>query len=88
MADRPPHQGRAFRVVLVCTVACYLLGYPLALGAHQAVGWVFVTLGGPLLIVLGVLTIRRLTRPSAAPEEGAGGPGGPDNEVADDTSTR
>jgi hypothetical protein len=44
----------------VATALCYAIGYPLALGAGVTFGWVLVTLGGPLLIAVGVLLIRRL----------------------------
>lgn len=46
--------------LLVAVAACYGLGYPLALVAHSAAGWVLVTLGGVCLIALGVVTIRRV----------------------------
>ena len=42
------------------TVLCYAVGYPLALIGHSPLGWVFVALGGPLLIATGVIVIRRL----------------------------
>lgn len=44
----------------VATALCYAIGYPLALGAGVTFGWVLVTLGGPLLIALGIVLIRRL----------------------------
>jgi hypothetical protein len=49
-------------LLLIATVACYGIGYPLALWGHSNVGWVFVFLGGPLLLALGVLAVRTLHR--------------------------
>lgn len=60
MTPRRGHLGRRFQVVLVSTVLCYLIGYPLALAGHSNVGWALVTLGGPLLITLAILTIREV----------------------------
>jgi hypothetical protein len=60
--------------LLGATVACYGVGYPLALLGHSAVGWVLVFLGGPCLLALGVLTVRRLHRDGSTPprsKEGA-----------------
>lgn len=56
----PPrgHPDRRFGAVLVATVLCYSVGYPLALVGHSNFGWVLVALGGPLLIMLGILSIR------------------------------
>ena len=53
---------RGVRLLLAATALCYLVGYPLALVGHSPVGWVFVTLGGPLLIALGVVAVRHLHR--------------------------
>ena len=53
-----PHSR--YRGLVIATVLCYAVGYPLALLGHSNVGWVFVFLGGPLLLTLGVLTIRRI----------------------------
>ena len=58
---------RTLWLLLVATVACYGTGYPLALWGHSAAGWVLVFLGGPLLLTLGVLTVRLLHRSSAPP---------------------
>jgi hypothetical protein len=61
--------------LLVATAACYGVGYPVALLGHSNVGWVLVFLGGPLLLALGVLTVRWLhrstqtTSPSRGPRE-------------------
>lgn len=46
---------------------CYAVGYPLALVGHSVAGWVLVFLGGPFLIALGVVVIRRVHRASRAP---------------------
>jgi fatty acid desaturase len=54
--------ARLIWAVAIATALCYAIGYPLALGAGVAFGWVLVTLGGPLLIALGVLVIRRVHR--------------------------
>jgi hypothetical protein len=55
-------------------VACYGIGYPLALWGHSDAGWVLVFLGGPLLLTLGVLTVRLLhERTTAAPPTGSTG---------------
>jgi hypothetical protein len=48
-------------------VACYAIGYPVALIGHSALGWVLVFLGGPCLLALGVLTVRWVQRSDAAP---------------------
>ena len=56
----PAASNSRFLALGVATVLCYAIGYPLALLGHSAVGWVFVFLGGPLLLALGVLTIRRI----------------------------
>lgn len=59
-----PRPSGAQSVLAVAAGLCYVVGYPVALLAHSAVGWVFVTLGGVLLLALGVLTIRRVHRAS------------------------
>jgi hypothetical protein len=51
---------RTLWLLLVATLACYGIGYPLALWGHSDAGWVLVFLGGPLLLTLGVLTVRLL----------------------------
>ena len=53
--------------LLAATVICYGVGYPVALLGHSNVGWVLVFLGGPLLLALGVLTVRRLHRNGGTP---------------------
>lgn len=60
-----PEDRRTLWVLLAATVACYATGYPLALWGHSAVGWVLVFLGGPLLLILGALTIRQLHQGAA-----------------------
>ncbi len=45
--------------LIAATALCYAVGYPLALIGNSDFGWVLVTLGGPLLIAVGVLVIRR-----------------------------
>ena len=62
MADteREHHSNRLLAILIVATAVCYAVGYPLALVGGSDIGWVLVTLGGPLLISVGVLAIRRL----------------------------
>jgi hypothetical protein len=65
---------RTLWLLLVATLACYGAGYPLALWGHSNAGWVLVFLGGPLLLTLGVLTVRMLDRgrdQSGGPRPGA-----------------
>jgi cyanate permease len=65
MVDR--EQGsRRLRLLCVITALCYLIGYPLALGAHSAIGWVFVALGGPFLFALLMTVIQRVHSRSVA----------------------
>ena len=54
--------GRLLWILGCATVLCYAIGYPLALLARSSVGWVFVTLGGPLLVAFVVVVIRRYGR--------------------------
>jgi len=51
---------RRLRLLTVATALCYAVGYPLALGAHSAVGWIFVALGGPFLVALLFMVIQRV----------------------------
>jgi len=60
MPARGSPNGRTLWLLLAATAACYGIGYPVALWGHSAAGWVLVFLGGPLLLWLGVLTIRRI----------------------------
>ena len=55
-------EERALKILLVLTALCYALGYPVAIIGHSAAGWVLVFLGGPLLIAVLVLVIRRVQR--------------------------
>jgi hypothetical protein len=68
MAATREHPQRRFAALLAATALCYAIGYPLALVAHSAVGWVFVTLGGPLLIAVGVVVIRRVHFSAEGPD--------------------
>jgi hypothetical protein len=73
MPDRGSPRGRTLWLLLAATLACYGIGYPVALWGHSPVGWVLVFLGGPLLLTLGALTVRRIhggagADPSAAVE--------------------
>jgi hypothetical protein len=60
MPDRGSPRSRTLWLLLAATLACYGIGYPVALWGHSTAGWVLVFLGGPLLLTLGVLTIRRI----------------------------
>lgn len=51
-------RNRALSTLLALTAICYLIGYPLALVWHSNIGWIFVVLGGPLLIASGIVLIR------------------------------
>jgi hypothetical protein len=75
MTGSPARRDRRLVAVLVATALCYLIGYPVALVGHSAVGWAFVSLGGPLLIILGVMVVRRMH---------AGPDGRPNRDTADD----
>ena len=65
MTGRPA--GSALVWLAGAAVLCYGIGYPLALIGHSVAGWVLVFLGGPCLIGLGVVAIRRVHRSSQAP---------------------
>jgi hypothetical protein len=71
MTGRPP-AGSALVWLAVATVLCYGVGYPVALLGHSVAGWVLVFLGGPFLIALGVVTIRRVHRANRPPRSPAG----------------
>ena len=66
-ADGRPRPDRTQGRLIVATVLAYAVGYPLALVGGWAVGWILVTLGGFLLMGLGLVTIRRIQR--AGPSE-------------------
>lgn len=76
---RPPAAAGTARpsrrtvVLLVATALCYAVGYPVALVGHSAVGWVFVALGGPLLLVLLFIAVRHVHRQLEAERPDAGG---------------
>ena len=58
------HMSRAQIILAGATILAYAIGYPLALIGNNSFGWVLVTLGGVLLLALGVVTIRRIHRSS------------------------
>lgn len=60
MIEPEQRSQRTLIALVAATALCYLIGYPLALAGHSSVGWVFVALGGPLLIALGITVIRRV----------------------------
>jgi hypothetical protein len=60
MPDPESPRSRTLWLLLAATLTCYGIGYPVALWGHSAAGWVLVFLGGPLLLTLGVLLIRRI----------------------------
>jgi hypothetical protein len=62
MTSSDDREARALRVLIVATALCYAIGYPVALIGHSNVGWIFVGLGGPLLIAVILLVIRRVQR--------------------------
>lgn len=76
MANSPRLTRRQW-LLLAGTVACYAVGYPLALIGNSSIGWVFVTAGGPLLIALGFVTIRRVHLGASTPEPGDATDGSP-----------
>jgi hypothetical protein len=49
-------------VLAVAMVVCYAVGYPVAILGHSPIGWGFVMLGGVLLFLLILVTVRRITR--------------------------
>ena len=61
MSASPPARNGPLPIHLgLASAACYLIGYPLALIAGVGFGWVLVTLGGVLLMALGVVLVRRV----------------------------
>ncbi|MDT5013542.1 MAG: hypothetical protein QOH57_5159 [Mycobacterium sp.] len=67
MAATKERPQRRLAALLVVTALCYAIGYPLALVGNSVIGWVFVALGGPLLIALGVVAVRRVHLSAEAP---------------------
>lgn len=65
------------RSLLIATVLCYLVGYPVALTVAPAIGWTLVMLGGLCLMGLGVVTIRRVHAQSGRSAEETSGPSSP-----------
>jgi len=57
-----PRPDRTQTRLGVACVACYGVGYPVALVGGSNLGWALVTLGGLLLLILGVVTVRRIDR--------------------------
>jgi hypothetical protein len=66
-----PPPNRTQWALIVAAVVCYGVGYPVGLLAHSVVGWVFVSLGGVVLIVLAGVTIARVHRSVPARHDGA-----------------
>lgn len=62
--------ARRLRMLTLATALCYAIGYPVALGAHSNVGWLFVALGGPFLIALVVTIIQRVHLSETASRSG------------------
>jgi hypothetical protein len=56
--------SRAQTVSGAASLVSYALGYPVAIFAHSAIGWVLVMLGGFFLFFFGIVTIRRIHRGS------------------------
>lgn len=56
--DRPG--DRLLWTLVAATALCYAIGYPLALFGKSSLGWVLVTVGGPLLAAVVWLVIRRV----------------------------
>jgi ABC-type enterobactin transport system permease subunit len=52
----------------LATLVSYAIGYPVAIIAHAAVGWVFVSIGGVFLLWLIVVTVRQIDRNAREPE--------------------
>ena len=62
MRKSSPAPTRAQKWLVVVTVLCYAVGYPLGIVLDSAFGWVLVSLGGLGLLALGVVTVRRVNR--------------------------
>ena len=57
----------ALPAIVVATLGCYAVGYPLALIGGYGVGWVLVTLGGVGLLAIGADVVRRVARSDRRP---------------------
>ena len=55
------------RRLLIVTLACYAIGYPIALGLNQSWGWILVTAGGFFLFWLVLITVRRFNASAEPP---------------------
>ena len=64
---RRERRRSALPVLVAATVACYAIGYPLALVGGYGAGWVLVSLGGVLLLAVGVDVVRRVARSDRRP---------------------
>jgi hypothetical protein len=53
-----PGMSRGQKIFGTAALLCYVVGYPLAILLHSALGWAFVMLGGLFLLGFGVATIR------------------------------
>ncbi|MEO6700855.1 MAG: hypothetical protein ABI140_19725 [Jatrophihabitantaceae bacterium] len=62
IAARQLRPNRAQWWLILTTAACYAVGYPVALLAHTLFGWLLVSVGGLLLMVLALVTVSRVHR--------------------------
>jgi protein-S-isoprenylcysteine O-methyltransferase Ste14 len=61
----PAERWRPSRTQVILAAACLLssaVGYPVALLAHQSLGWVLVMLGGLFLFALAAVTVLEVHR--------------------------
>ncbi len=75
----PDHSVRPDRTqwrLIIAAAVAYAVGYPVALVAGSPTGWVLVSLGGLLLLALGIVTIRRIQ--PGPPNDPTGAPEGPE----------
>ncbi|MEO6821055.1 MAG: hypothetical protein ABI468_00700 [Candidatus Nanopelagicales bacterium] len=67
------HLARPTRVQVLLAAAMfasYAVGYPVAIVADSAIGWLLVMLGGVFLMLLVGVTVRRITAaPRAEPAQ-------------------
>lgn len=68
LTERRIHATRTQLVLGAAMVLSYAVGYPVAIFAHSAIGWVLVSIGGVFLFALGFVTIRRIDRGARGPE--------------------